>query len=129
VLTKLDKNYNEPFIGNYRQEIDYKISYVRKNDVSLGWIKRKFGTKFYNRFECLQKFPLETKLKWLRDHYPIEFYYIMTKGVGDKLLDYRIEKNKNNNKKRAIYLRDNNYKTLFGVARALELHPCCFDQM
>ena len=67
-------------------------------------------------------------LKWLREHFPKMFNVLMVKmGLGDAILDLRIEKNRTVASKRAQLLRDVNYKELFGVERALELHPCYFD--
>jgi len=70
------------------------------------------------------------QMKWLREHFPKMFKTLMLKmGLAEALLDLRIEKNMNVKSKRALYMRDVNYKELFGAARALELHPCYFDSI
>ena len=69
-------------------------------------------------------------MKWLREHFPKMFSALMLNmGLGDALLDLRIAKNMTVKSKRALLLRDINYKELFGVERALELHPCYFDKV
>jgi 3'-phosphoadenosine 5'-phosphosulfate sulfotransferase (PAPS reductase)/FAD synthetase len=93
-------------------------------------------------YENMAKYPVRTgcwccpqglkrgKLKWLREHFPKMFRaLIVNMGLGDAILDLRIDKNRNVKSKRALLLRDVNYKKLFGVERAIELHPCYFDNI
>ena len=69
-------------------------------------------------------------LKWLREHFPKMFYLLMIKmGLAEQILDMRIDKNMNVKSKKALLMRDISYKEIFGVERALELHPCYFDKM
>ncbi|MFC1855030.1 phosphoadenosine phosphosulfate reductase family protein [Thermodesulfobacteriota bacterium] len=70
------------------------------------------------------------KLKWLREHFPKKFQALIIKmGLGEELLDLRIEKNKSVKSRSGQLLRDINYKELFGVERALQMHPCYFDSL
>jgi hypothetical protein len=126
MITKM----KQPFDGyEYQQEINNKIAYIRRGATTLKWIKRKMGAKAYNKITALKGFALETTLTWLREWEREIFDKVMIKGLGNFLLDYRIEKNKNSSKHTFLLLRDINYRELFGVERALDLHPCYFDQM
>ncbi len=93
-------------------------------------------------YENAKKYPVRTgcwccpqalrtgKLKWMREHFPKMFHALMINmGLGEVLLDMRIKKNANVKTRRALLMRDINYKEIFGVERALEAHPCYFDTL
>lgn len=111
------------------QTINGKTSHLQRGCITLIWIKRRFGNSFFNQFKELKSFPHDTTLTWLREHSFKVFKKVMLEGLGDKLLDFRIKKNLKIKTKRAQLLRDVNYRELFGVERAIELHPCYFDRM
>jgi hypothetical protein len=112
----------------FKQEYNNKIVYLRKKYVTLKKIKSIMGAKDFNYINEIMVLPLDLSLSWIREYEPVTFNDIMVNGgFGEAMLDFRIKKNMTVKSKRALLLRDINYKELFGVERALELHPCYFD--
>ncbi len=108
-------------------ELYDKVTYLNDGDVYFSHDNMK---KYQVRTGCwcCPQGIRTGKLKWLREHFPKMFNALIVKmGLGEAILELRIDKNMNVKSKRAQLARDINYKKIFGVAKAVQTHPCYFD--
>lgn len=69
------------------------------------------------------------KLEHLRYYYPKLFkFLVVDKGLGDVILNMRIDKYKNIKSRTHDYMRNVTFKQL-GTKKSLEVHPCFFDRL
>jgi 3'-phosphoadenosine 5'-phosphosulfate sulfotransferase (PAPS reductase)/FAD synthetase len=118
--------FQKKYSFDYNELYD-KVTYLNDNNPDFSFENAKKYQVRTGCWCCPQGFKYG-KFKWMREYFPKMFRTLMINmGLGETILDMRIKKNKNIKSKRAMLLRDVNYKELFGVERALDLHPCYFD--
>jgi len=109
----------------YTQEINGKVICLPKGYLTLGKLNA-----FYNVPTWANDiFSRQTSLKWIREYHSQQYKKLLLDGAGIAILDFRIKKNQGIKSKQAMLMRDINYKEIFGVEQALEVHPCFFDSI